>query len=305
MSACGPIPPARIGQAPLLTCRTVSANGLSGRRQHQLGPQSADRRGAERQRAAIERREIDHDREAKARAGLGLVEPVAAARAPGCARAATGLRPGPSSSTTTRSVCGLRRIPRARSTPRPSTRDCAHLQALSTRLPTISSRSCRSPRKRVVARRLDVDRDAAVAVDLLHRARQRRHDRRDLGDGADHGRARRDAGALEMVLDLVAHHVGLLAHLGGERIVAARGRLVDDHRERRLQRMREIADMRAGALDDLAVRVDQRIGLARERRDLLREAALEPFGGAGADRRKARRKCASAVQGRSAPGTWW
>ena len=119
------------------------------------------------------------------------------------------------------------------------------------------------------------------------RARERGDDRRDLGHGADHGRARRDARALEMALHLVAHDVGLLAHLGGERIVAARGRLVDDDRERRLQRMREIADMGARALDDLAVRLDQRIGLARERRDLLGKAALQPLGGAGADRREA------------------
>jgi hypothetical protein len=71
---------------------------------------------------------------------------------------------------------------------------------------------------------------------------------------------------------LIAHDRGLLAHLGGERIVAAAGRLVDDHRERRLERMREIADMGARALDDLAVGVDQRVGLARKRRDLDREA---------------------------------
>ena len=45
--------------------------------------------------------------------------------------------------------------------------------------------------------------------------------------------------------------------------------------------------MGAGALDDLAVRLDQRIGFARERRDLLGETSLQPFGAAGADRREA------------------
>ena len=49
-----------------------------------------------------------------------------------------------------------------------------------------------------------------------------------------------------------------------ERIVAARRRFVDDDRERRFERMREIADMRARALDDLAVGVDQSVRLARE-----------------------------------------
>ena len=90
-----------------------------------------------------------------------------------------------------------------------------------------------------------------------------------------------------MAGDLVAHDAGLLAHLGGERIVAARRRLVHHHRQRRLERMREIADMGAGALDDLAVGVDQRVGLARQRRDLDREMAGEPLGGAGADRGEA------------------
>ena len=50
--------------------------------------------------------------------------------------------------------------------------------------------------------------------------------------------------------------------------------------------MREIADMRAGALDDLAVGVDQGVGLARQRLDLDRERAGELLGLAGADRRK-------------------
>ena len=95
--------------------------------------------------------------------------------------------------------------------------------------------------------------------------------------------ARRDAGALQMVRDLVAHHVGLLQHLARERIGAMRGGLVDDDRQRRLDGVGEIADMGARALDDFAIGVDQRVGLARQRRDLDREFALQPFGAAGAD----------------------
>ena len=102
---------------------------------------------------------------------------------------------------------------------------------------------------------------------------------------ADAGRQPR---AFEMARDLVAHDLRLLAHLVGERVGAMRLGLVDDHRERRLQRMREIADMGARALDDLAIGVDQRVGLARQRRDLDREVALEPLGVAGADRGEAR-----------------
>ena len=69
-------------------------------------------------------------------------------------------------------------------------------------------------------------------------------------------------------------------------------RLVHHHRQRRLERMREIADVGARARDDLTIGLDQRVGLARERRDLDREVALEPLGGTGADRRKALPKCA-------------
>src|SRR3954469_12000377 len=42
------------------------------RRQHQLGAQAADRRGAEIERTTIKPRKLDHDREAEARAGLAL-----------------------------------------------------------------------------------------------------------------------------------------------------------------------------------------------------------------------------------------
>ena len=41
--------------------------------------------------------------------------------------------------------------------------------------------------------------------------------------------------------------------------------------------------MGARALDDFLVGVDQRIGLARERRDLLGKLPGEPLGAAGAD----------------------
>src|SRR4029077_17136994 len=48
------------------------------RRQHQLGAQASDRRGRQRKIAAVERGELEHDREAEARARLGLVETLAA-----------------------------------------------------------------------------------------------------------------------------------------------------------------------------------------------------------------------------------
>ena len=139
----------------------------SRRRQHQLGPQAADRGGAERQRAAIERREIDHDRQAEAGAGLGLVEPVAAPRLPP-ARAPTAVRPGPSSSTTTRSV-----VPRLRAVGalRQHLDGDARLRPLAGIVDQVADHLLEVlplAAEARLARRLDVDRDAAVAVDLLH-----------------------------------------------------------------------------------------------------------------------------------------
>ena len=124
---------------------------------------------------------------------------------------------------------------------------------------------------------------AAMVMDFLHRARERRHHRTHLGDGADHRDAGGKARALEMASDLIAHDLGLLAHLQGERVAAVSGGLVQHDRDRGLERVGEIADMGARARDDLAIGVDERIGLARERRDLDREGAFEPLRRARAD----------------------
>jgi len=42
--------------------------------------------------------------------------------------------------------------------------------------------------------------------------------------------------------------------------------------------MRQIADMGARALNNGAVGVEQRVGLARQRRDLFGKLAFQPFG---------------------------
>ena len=94
-----------------------------------------------------------------------------------------------------------------------NTCDAAHLQALSTRLPTISSRSCRSPRNFACGVGIDLDVDTAIAMDLLHGPAQRLDRGRDLGDSADDGEPRSDTRALQMVRDLIAHHIGLLQDL--------------------------------------------------------------------------------------------
>ena len=114
---------------------------------------------------------------------------------------------------------------------------------------------------------LQLNGDTAVAVDLFHGPPQRLDRGCDLGDGADDGDAGCDARPLQMMRHLVAHHVGLFQHLGRKWIGGVCGSLVEDHRQRRLDGVGEIADMGARALDDFAVGVDQRIGLARQRRN--------------------------------------
>ena len=118
---------------------------------------------------------------------------------------------------------------------------------------------------------------------LLHGAGQGGHDRGNVDQGADDGRARREPCAFELARDLIAHDVGLLEHLLRQRIGGPCRRFIDDHRQRRLQGMRKIADMGTRALDDLAIGFDQRIGLARQRGDLDWKLAFEPLGAARAD----------------------
>ena len=125
--------------------------------------------------------------------------------------------------------------------------------------------------------RVDVDGDTAMVVNLFHRACERRYHRTHIGDGTDRGDARGEPRALEMARDLVAHDLGLLAHLQGERIAAMTCGLVHHDRDRRLQCMCEVADMGARACHDFTIGVDERIGFARKRRDLDREGAFEPF----------------------------
>jgi hypothetical protein len=79
-----------------------------------------------------------------------------------------------------------------------------------------------------------------------------------------------------------AHHRGLAAHRLGQPARRAR-RLVGQHRQRRLQRVRQVADMGAGAGQHLGGVVEQAVQLLGQRRHLARELALEPFGPAGAD----------------------
>src|SRR5580693_8349363 len=67
----------RYAQAPLCLSRGWER---SPPRQRQLGAQAPDRRRAQREHAAVEAGQLDHDRQTEAGAGLGLVKPGAAQR---------------------------------------------------------------------------------------------------------------------------------------------------------------------------------------------------------------------------------
>ena len=60
-------------------------------------------------------------------------------------------------------------------------------------------------------------------------------------------------------------------------------RLVDDDGERRLQGVRQVADVGARPLDDVLVGFEERVELLLQRLDLLRQADVEPGGLARAD----------------------
>ena len=84
------------------------------------------------------------------------------------------------------------------------------------------------------------------------------------------GAAADGAGAGEMVVDLAAHHRGLAADGVGE-VGRSRGRGVGDHRQRRLQRMGEVAGVAPRLLGlGLAMR-EQLVDLLGQRPDFGRE----------------------------------
>ena len=109
---------------------------------------------------------------------------------------------------------------------------------------------------------------------LLKHRRHRRALARGLGAGGG-------AGAAQMVVDMVAHGVGLARDHLGQRAWMSLG-LGQHDRKRRLQRVGQVADMGALALDHLLVVGDQGVQLRRQGLDLGRIVAIEPIGLAGA-----------------------
>src|SRR6516162_1887134 len=190
---------------------------LSRPRQHEFGAQPADRRGTEREAAAIEAGEFDHDRKPQPRARLGLVETAAAA---GDLLALLRRKPRPvvvDHDAHDPTIIPWIRLFRECLDGHPRLRPLAgivdkvadhFLEVL-----LLATEAC-------TLGRVDVDGDTAMVMNLFHRASERHYHRTHIGDGTDRGDARGEPRALEMARDLVAHNLGLLAHLQGERITA-------------------------------------------------------------------------------------
>ena len=124
---------------------------------------------------------------------------------------------------------------------------------------------------------VDLDRDVAVPMHLAHDAGERGDRRLDRRHDAEHVGLRGDLRAVQMVLDLAAHDLRLLGHL------CASGPLAFSVSFCRtasgvFKRVREIADMRARALHDLAVGIDERVQVRDQRLDLARIVAFEVRG---------------------------
>ncbi len=102
------------------------------------------------------------------------------------------------------------------------------------------------------------------------------------GHSAQAGGAGGAAGAVEIDVDLVAHHVGLLQDLAGQPALFG-ARFVGEHAERGFQGVGQIAHLGAGALDDLAVGADEHVQLMGDRLDFRRIDFIEFFAPALAD----------------------
>ena len=125
---------------------------------------------------------------------------------------------------------------------------------------------------------------APVAVDFGEGAQQRVDAGRDLRRGAERAAARRRAGAVEIEGDLVAHDAAPVRSTFSASGDGAASASLTITLERRLQRMGEIADLRAGALENVAIGADQKIEFVGERRDLAGVGAGDAIALAAADR---------------------
>ena len=188
-----------------------------------------------------------------------------------------------------------------------TTRDVAHLHALSSRLPSISSRSSAGTRTTTVGGHVDGDR----------RARGRRTAAASCGPGRRPrsatfvaalgvAPAAVDARLREVRVDLPAHPLDLLANRRRQFVLPGGLRPVDllrEDGERRLQAVRQVAGLGQRARDAALALVEQRVEVLDERRDLARIVALEPRASARRGRRRVVRAACGTETGRGGSPT--
>ena len=133
----------------------------------------------------------------------------------------------------------------------------------------------------------------------LHERLGRRLDGR---DAADDTYPRGHAGPVEIVADLIAHQLRLLANLGAERRLIA-ARLVGDDGQRRLESMCEVADLGARPIDYVLIGLDQRVELGLKRFDFGRKLTLEVARLRPSGCWRGRARCGAAARDQTAPGT--
>ncbi len=134
--------------------------------------------------------------------------------------------------------------------------------------------------------------DCALDVNAHQDPRQVRQDRADLGAVAQHIDTAGGAGPRQIMIDLTTHGADLAADLLGQGpgggISRCRIGLAGQHTERRLEEMRQVGNMGAGAAHHFGTVGDEGIEFGGERRDLGGGNVLP---GAG----RCRRECAPEI----------
>ncbi len=195
-----------------------------------------------------------------------------------------GSRPGPSSSTEIKSSAWSMADEMA-------TRERAHLHALSSRFPSISSRSSLRPRISCAGETSASIAELASRVQAPHRAHETFDGRKDRASESRRCTRRCGrTGSRQVIVDLPLHPLDHLTERRRE-IVMARGAgllcLLRQHREGRLQSVREISRRGEGPGDRALTILEQRVQIVHERLHFARIVAFDSLAASLAHRRQA------------------
>ena len=154
-------------------------------------------------------------------------------------------------------------------------------------------RAARGRRRR--RRRRRGGRQPPFGVQVLERACQGHRRRGDVGRCAGGGPRRGGAGMRQVIVDLPAHALDLLAqHVGTGRVGGAALGLAGNHRQRRLQPVGEVAGAAVGAAHGVGPVIEQGVQVVDERLHFSGKSAADAGVVAGVDPREPRRAAAPA-----------